>query len=94
MAANLSSFLTLPAPPLHASIPWCRAKVVATALTGDPDLYVTVGGSDLPGPHNFYWMGGATGEIAENKENRVGLYSLTSYFTFCVRSSKIVFQGN
>eukprot|EP00903_Cladosiphon_okamuranus_P013133 g12248.t1 len=36
-------------------------QVVATALTGDPDLYVTVGGSDLPGPHNFHWMGGATG---------------------------------
>lgn len=45
-------------------LPCCvvRGKVVATALTGDPDLYVTVGGSDLPGPQNFYWMGGATGE--------------------------------
>ena len=38
---------------------------MATALTGDPDLYVTVGGSDLPGPNNFYWMGGATGEFCQ-----------------------------
>ncbi|CAM9362294.1 unnamed protein product, partial [Hapterophycus canaliculatus] len=36
-------------------------QVVVTAITGDPDVYVTVGGSDLPGPHNFYWMGGASG---------------------------------
>ncbi|CAB1114966.1 unnamed protein product [Ectocarpus sp. CCAP 1310/34] len=44
-------------PPGHGK----SIQVVATALTGDPDIYVTVGGSDLPGPNNFYWMGGATG---------------------------------
>lgn len=39
-------------------------KVEVTALTGDPDVYVTVGGDDPPGPNNFYWMSGATGEMA------------------------------
>lgn len=57
--------------------------MVATALTGDPDLYVTVGGSDLPGPHNFYWMGGATGEIAEQRGKCVTAVHLYNPDFFC-----------
>lgn len=100
--------------PLSPSLPpspfvfWCRlvpccvtrGQIVATALTGDPDLYVTVGGSDLPGPNNFYWMGGATGEVAKMKKKCVlswfvlSCVVLISFFPMtlavCVHSLKIV----
>ncbi|CAM9344963.1 unnamed protein product [Scytosiphon promiscuus] len=62
-------------------------QVVVTRLTGDPDIYVSVEGGDLPGPHNFNWMGGATGTDFIDMSPTDDLFCNDCVYTMGVTSS-------
>lgn len=38
-------------------------QISLTALSGDPDVYISTGSDELPGPTNFDWVGGSIGKL-------------------------------